>query len=483
MDLMSGALQNVTETLRTYLDWPLVSAAVSGAALDGHFVLEAILVIVILGLMLQKSYKPEKPGLTEQEIEQLCDEWEPEPLHPPMSKEMLEYKTPVLESAAGPHTVVGGKDVVNFTSMDFLGMGGNPRIKDACVAPINKYGVGSCGPRGFYGTIDVHMDLEEKIAAFMRVEETILYSYGLATPASTIPAFCKRGDLIVVDEGVNWGIQNGLTLSRSTVKFFRHNDMRDLERVLREVKADDGRRRKALNRRFIVVEAVYQTSGRMAPLDEIVRLRDKYFFRLLIDESLSFGVLGATGRGISEHFGIPVEKIDIIVAGMGFTLASVGGFCCGASRMVDHQRLSGLGYCFSASLPPFLACASIAAIDEMEAHPELRTQLRSNVAVLRKALSRVPGLRVGGDETSPVIFLHLSKSPGSFAEDSRLLQRIADKMLAEESVLLAVTKRAPLDRCRLPAGIRIAVSGAHTEADLQVAADALARVAASVLDT
>jgi serine palmitoyltransferase len=183
----------------------------------------------------------------------------------------------------------------------------------------------------------VHLDLEAKIAQFMGTPDSILYSYGLATVSSVIPAFCKRGDLILADEGVNWGIQNGLFLSRSTVRYFKHNDMASLEALLEDVRQEDRRKKKVLNRRFIVVEAIYQNSGEMVPLDTIVRLKEKYLFRVLVDESNSIGVLGKTGRGLSEHFNIPVEKIDIITSAMGHSLASVGGFCTGSAKVVDHQ--------------------------------------------------------------------------------------------------------------------------------------------------
>ncbi|KAK1409898.1 hypothetical protein QVD17_36427 [Tagetes erecta] len=158
--------------------------------------------------------------------------------------------------AAGPHTIINGKNVVNFASANYLGLMGHEKLLDSCTSSLEKYGVGSCGPHQFYRTIDVHLDCETKIAEFLGTPDSILYSYGLSTMFSAIPAFCKKGDIIVVDEGVHWGIQNGLYLSRSTIVYFKHNDMQSLQSTLEKVTQDNKRAKKL--RRYIVVEAVYQ---------------------------------------------------------------------------------------------------------------------------------------------------------------------------------------------------------------------------------
>ncbi|GBG76086.1 hypothetical protein CBR_g21746 [Chara braunii] len=452
---------------------------------DGHLLVETLLVVVIVALLLQKSYQPQKRPLSEAEIDQLCEEWEPEPLHPPLTEIMKTFKEPVLESAAGPHTVVNGKDVINLTSFNFLGLIGNEEMQRVSRAAIEKYGVGACGPRGFYGTIDVHVEFEERVARFMGTEDCILYSYGLATAPSTIPAFCKRGDIIICDEAAHWGIQNGIHLSRSTVAWFKHNDMDDLEAKLKAVKEEDVRkkRRKVVNRRFIIVEAICQNTGFVTPMDKIMELKKKYHFRVIVDESLSLGVMGKTGRGCTEHFNIPVQDVDMIIAGMGFAFASIGGFCCGSHKVVDHQRLMGAGYCFSAALPPYLASNAIAAIDQLEMYPSLLTKLQDNVRLLRKALQDTPGMVVGSNENSPVIHMYLKNSTNSFGGDFMVLQKIVEKMLDDKSVLLTCTKRMPLDRVRWPASIRIAVSAGHNDKDLLAAAESLKVVAASVLES
>ncbi|KAL6966192.1 serine palmitoyltransferase component [Sarracenia purpurea var. burkii] len=385
----------------------------------------------------------------------------------------------ILCSAAGPHTVINGKEVVNFTSANYLGLVGHEKLLESCTSSLEKYGVGSCGPRGFYGTIDVHLDCEGRIANFLGTPDSILYSYGLSTMFSAIPAFCKKGDIVIVDEGVHWGIQNGLYLSRSTIVYFKHNDMESLRSTLEKVTHENKRAKKL--RRYIVVEAVYQNSGQIAPLDEIILLKEKYRFRVLLDESNSFGVLGSSGRGLTEHYRVPVEKIDIITAAMGHALATEGGFCTGSTRVIDHQRLSSSGYVFSASLPPYLASAAITAIDILEKNADLISKLKKNISVLCKGLLDIKGLQLASDSQSPIVFLRLKNSTGYLKNDLQLLEDIAERVLKEDSVFVVTSKRSALDKCRLPVGIRLFVSAGHSNSDLMKASEALKRVAAVVL--
>ncbi|KAG0472587.1 hypothetical protein HPP92_014444 [Vanilla planifolia] len=476
---MASGVMNVTTAALDWLsaafDAPLARAVVFGVHIDGHLVVEVLLIAVILFQLSRKSYKPPKKPLTEKEIDNLCEEWVPEPLCPPITKQ-IEAEAPILESAAGPHTVVDGKEVVNFASANYLGLVGHEKIVDSCIGSLEKYGVGACGPRGFYGTIDVHLDCEKKISNFLGTPDSVLYSYGMSTIFSVIPAFCKKGDIIVADEGVHWGVQNGLYLSRSTVVYFKHNDMASLESTLE--KLTRGNKRAEKLRRYIVVESVYQNSGQVAPLDQIVRLKEKYHFRVILDESHSFGVLGKSGRGLAEHYGVPIEKIDIITAGMGNALATDGGFCTGSVRVVDHQRLSSSGYVFSASLPPFLASAAITAVDYLHENPSILETLKNNINILRKGLADVPGLEVTSSSLSPIVFLKLKKSKGSQNSDLQLLEKIVNRVLHEDSVFLVLSKRSALDKCRLPVGIRLFVSAGHSESDILKACESLKRVAA-----
>ncbi|XP_015416728.1 PREDICTED: serine palmitoyltransferase 1 isoform X2 [Myotis davidii] len=337
-----------------------------------HLILEGILILWIIRLLFSKTYKlQERSDLTVKEKEELIEEWQPEPLVPPISKDHPALNYNIVSGPPSHSIVVNGKECINFASFNFLGLLDNPRVKAAALASLKKYGVGTCGPRGFYGTFDVHLDLEDRLAKFMKTEEAIIYSYGFATIASAIPAYSKRGDIVFVDRAACFAIQKGLQASRSNIKLFDHNDMADLERLLKEQEIEDQKnpRKARVTRRFIVVEGLYMNTGTICPLPELVQLKYKYKARIFLEESLSFGVLGEHGRGVTEHFGINIDDIDLISANMENALASIGGFCCGRSFVIDHQRLSGQGYCFSASLPPLLAAAAIEALNIMEENP------------------------------------------------------------------------------------------------------------------
>ncbi|TYH87074.1 hypothetical protein ES332_D01G090500v1 [Gossypium tomentosum] len=452
MKLAALNLVNATLNWNTFaLDALLHKAFICGSSSFGGHYLSAF----------QKSYKPPKRPLTKKEIDELCDEWVLESLNPPITQNMLS-EHPVLERAVGPHTIINGKEVVNFASANYLKFVGHDKLLESCNFVLEKYGVGSCGPRGFYGTIDVHLDCEFRITKFLGTHDSILYSYGLSSLFSTISCFCKKDDIIVVDEGVHWGIQNGLYLSRSTIVYFKQNDMESLERTLEKITAQNKRVKKL--RRYVVVEFVYQNSGQIAPLDKIIKSKEKYRFRVLLDETNSFGVLGRTGRGLTGYCGVPIEKIDIVTAAMGHALATEGGFCTGNARVIDHQRLSSSGYVFSASLPPYLASAAITAIDILEQNPDLTSKLKENIAILCKS-----------NPESPIVFLVLEKSTGSVKSDLQLLEDIADRALKQEPIFVVASKRSTLDKCPLHVGIQ-----SLTCLSLK-ACESLKRVAAAML--
>ncbi|CAM9262449.1 unnamed protein product, partial [Ectocarpus sp. 6 AP-2014] len=269
----------------------------------GHVVVEtALIAFIVYILFFKKTLNPKdlsKPNLSSREIDEIIDDWKPEPLVPPLTEEETSEaeSMPVVQEFSGPYLRVEGieKPLLNMANFDFLGMGQREELKQAAVQALDKYGCGSCGPRGFYGTIDVHTKIEDEVAAFMGTEEAISYSDSATTISSTIPAFAKKGDLTVVDQGVEENVQTGINLSRSTVRTFKHNDMDDLERVLKEIAAEDKKvKRNVLDqRRFIVVEGLYRNYGDLCPLPRLLELKAKYCYRLILNEALSFGVLGA----------------------------------------------------------------------------------------------------------------------------------------------------------------------------------------------
>jgi 7-keto-8-aminopelargonate synthetase-like enzyme len=302
----------------------------------------------------------------------------------------------------------------NFTSLDFLGLGSDDSVRQTAQRTMEEYSVGSCGPRGFYGSTLKHLSLEDSIAKFFNAPESITYSDATATIASVIPAFAKRGDILLVDQGCNFGIQNGARLSRSKMVFFRHQDLADLREKLEGVRAQDaqaGRSSIALTqRRFIIVEGLYASSGHVADLERIVALAAEFKWRIILDDSIGFGVLGPSGKGSVERANGELLPVEVVVGSLSTTLASVGGFCVGSREVVDHQRLSGAGYCFSASAPPFTCATAEAALSALEARPHLLQTLRARSASLHMKLSEALAgcFTVLSSEVSPLKFLKLT---------------------------------------------------------------------------
>ncbi len=363
-------------------------------------------------------------------------------------------------SSSRPRSPSSKRTVLNFATHDFLGSACPAKkdastdvdvIKEAAIEALSKYGCGSCGPRGFYGTIDAHLDLEDEMAKFTNTDGAILYSDGASCSSSTVASFAKRGDLLIVDEGVYEALGTGVTLSRANVKYFKHNDMNDLRRVLERVQATDESLGRKLNdqRRFIVVEALYKNYGTVCPLDELVKLKEEFCYRLILDESMSFGTIGKTGRGALEHFGLkPMQHAEIICIGLENAMGSIGGITVGNEEVVDHQRLSGAGYCFSASLPPFLATASKANLKRLETQPEVLGNLKENIAFFYKTLNSISAkgttlipnkLVVTSDEgLSPMVYLQLADQALTREEQIELLDLIALKCL-EDGVFIVST--------------------------------------------
>ncbi|KAK2722311.1 serine palmitoyltransferase 1-like [Artemia franciscana] len=310
-----------------------------------HLLIEGALFIWVLWLLLKKSSnQSEEKALTESEKEALIDEWTPEPFVPQdFVPDPHVINAPVVDGRIGKEIIVNSKKCLNLASHNYLGLSESKEVDEKAIQGIKQYGVGSCGPRAFYGTTEAHLDLEKKLSQFLEVEDVILYSYGYSAIASAIPAYSKRGDVIFVDDAVSFPVQKSVEASRSDVYFFKHNDMADLELVIQEqIQQESKKPKKKTVRKFIVVEGIYLNTGNICKLPELIELKSKYKIRLFLEESVSFGVLGSNGKGVTEHFGIPIDHVDMIAANTEYALASIGGFCAGTSYVIDHQRLSGV---------------------------------------------------------------------------------------------------------------------------------------------
>jgi len=230
--------------------------------------------------------------------------------------------------------------------------------------------------------------------------------------------------------------------------------MQDLEDVLAAIAEDDVKhKRKAIEqRRFIITEGLYRNSGNICPLPELLTIKEKYFYRLILDETLSFGSLGKSGRGVTEHFNIPIDAVEILIVSMDTSLGSVGGLCVGRRDIVEHQRLSGAGYCFSASAPPFLSAAAVQALAQMEKSPQLLKSLQDNAVLLWNGLRNIQGLRVLSTAPSPVIHVAFNQQVVSvpLKKEISMIRALSQKLLlsgigastSKFSILRSDTKNA-----------------------------------------
>ncbi|KAI9852542.1 MAG: serine palmitoyltransferase component [Thelocarpon superellum] len=415
---------------------------------------ELFLFLFFVRYLLAPSYSTQKYNyvtLSEEEVDELVEDWTPEPLVAPQTafEEAELEKRPVIVGQTGPKTKLSnGRTVTNLASYNFYNFVANETLKEKAIQTLRQYGVGPCGPPGFYGTQDVHMKTEADIAACLGMPACIVYAQAMSTISSVIPAFSKRGDIIVADKAVNYAIRKGLQISRSTVRWYEHNDMDDLERTLGRVTKEQAG--KPLKRRFIVTEGISENVGDVVDLPRLIELKYRYKFRLILDETWSFGVLGRTGRGITEQQNVDAAEVDMIVGSLAGPLCAGGGFCAGSDEIVEHQRISATAYTFSAALPAMLATTASETLELMQSSPETLSQLREQIKTMRAQLDpRSDWVYCSSSPDNPIMLLVLkpevvSSRALSNEEQERLLQEAVDESLAN-GVLITRSHRMSSD--------------------------------------
>ncbi|KAI1760912.1 aminotransferase class I and II [Hypoxylon sp. FL1150] len=416
--------------------------------------IELVLVIFFIRYLLSPSYPTHGPNyvkLRDDEIDELVKEWEPEPLVAPQTpfEEAETEKQPIIVGPTGPKVKLSnGKTVVNLASYNFYNLNASESIKAKAIETLRTYGVGPCGPPQFYGTQDVHMNTEHDIATFLGTQGSIVYSHAFSTISSVIPTFCKRGDVIVADKMVNYSIRKGLEASRSNIRWYEHNDMEDLERILKKV-AEEQQAKRVVTRRFIVTEGLFEMVGDCSNLPKLVELKERYKFRIALDETWSFGVLGRNGRGLTEAQNVDAEAVDMIIGSLAGPLCAAGGFCAGSKDVVRHQRINAASYTYSAALPAMAAVTASETLTVLQCNPEILHQCRENIRAMRAQLDpRSDWVQCTSDPENPVMLLafkvEVIKSRQLTNEDQeRLLLEIVDEALAN-GVLVTRLKSIPL---------------------------------------
>jgi len=304
----------------------------------------------------------------------------------------------VIDENEGPIVQIEGRKVIMAGSNNYLGLTAHPKVKEAAINAIKKYGTGCSGSRYLTGTLDLHVELEQRLAKFMGKEDCLLYSTGFQAAQGVIPVLAQKGDYIISDRENHASIVAGNLIARAMmteVLRYKHNDMEDLERVLAKLPLDAGK--------LIVSDGIFSTWGTIANVPEIVELAKKYNARILLDDAHAIGVIGKGGRGTASHFD-KENEVDLTMATFSKTFASLGGFVAGDSKVINYLKHHAPALIFSASPTPASVAAALAALDILEQEPELIQKLQYNAQKVRKAFKEI-GFNIVENESAivPVI--------------------------------------------------------------------------------
>jgi len=303
---------------------------------------------------------------------------------------MLGIKNPFFRSTEGPQgrmTLIDGKPCLNFAWCDYLGLSRHPDLVEASKAAIDRYGTSVSASRMVSGDTPLHRELEQEIAEVIGVEAALVFVSGHAANVSTIGTLMTEDDLIIHDEFVHNSAVVGMRLSGAKTRTFRHNNLDALEKVLRNERA---KYRNVL----VVIEGLYSTEGDVPDLARVVEIKERYGAWLMVDDAHGCGVLGATGRGLSEHCGVPGSKVDIWMGTLSKAYAACGGYIAGNTELIDTLRYSAPGFVFSVCLPPSVTAAAIASLRVIKREPERVARLHKNGAMFL-AEAKARGLDTG----------------------------------------------------------------------------------------
>lgn len=317
-----------------------------------------------------------------------------------------------IESEQDTEVVMRGKKVLMFGSNSYLGLTNHPKIKEASIEAIRKYGTGCAGSPFLNGTLDIHIELEEKLADFVGKEKAIVYSTGFHTNIGVIPTIVGRGEHIIGDELNHASIVEGRRLSFATYHKYKHNDMSSLEDVLQKIPYESVK--------LIVMDGVFSMEGDVADLPSIIKLADKYNASVYVDEAHSLGVFGKEGRGICNHFGL-TDKVDLIMGTFSKSLATIGGFIATDADTINFLKHHSRSYIFSASISPAATASVIAALDIIKQEPE---RLKNLWEITNYSLSafRNLGFEIGPTET-PIIPLYIRDMDKTFMITQELYEQ------------------------------------------------------------
>lgn len=316
-----------------------------------------------------------------------------------------------IESGQGSQVTIKGRRMIMIGSNNYLGLTSHPKLKESAIRAVEKYGSGCTGSRFLNGTLEIHEELETKLAEFMGKEVALVFSTGFQTNLGTISTVVGREDVVITDRSDHASILDGCRLSFGKLMKFRHNDMKDLERVLCSSGEGKGK--------LIVVDGIFSMDGDIADLPNIVRLAKEYKVRIMVDDAHSIGVLGENGRGTGEHFGL-MDEVDIIMGTFSKSFASMGGFIAAKEEVIDFVKHNSRAMIFSASPPPASVAVVLTALEIIKNEPERRRKLWENTQIMLDGFKEM-GFDTGTSQT-PVIPIIIGDQMKTFTFWRRLFE-------------------------------------------------------------
>jgi 8-amino-7-oxononanoate synthase len=348
---------------------------------------------------------------------------------------------------------IEGREVIQFSSNNYLGLASHPRLKEKVEKIVEQYGCGSGASRLVSGNLSLHEELEEKLALFKHTRSALVFNSGYNANLGVIPSLIQEGDVIFSDELNHASIIDACRMSRAEIAIFRHRDADNLEKLIKKRKGQ---------KKLIVTDGVFSMDGDIAPLLEIARIAEHYSALLMVDDAHATGVLGRRGSGTAEHFGLE-ERVDIQMGTLSKALGGFGAYIAGDHELRDYLINTARSFIFTTALPPPVLAAGIAALEVIEEEPGLREKLWENVRFFKPRVQAL-GLRITNTET-PIIPVIIG--------DPQLTLKMADMLLHEGILIQAIRPPAvPEGTSRL----RIALMATHTHEDLEMALRVLKKV-------
>ncbi len=355
----------------------------------------------------------------------------------------------VLEDEQKAHATFDHRSVVNLSSNNYLGLTTHPRLRAAALAALEKYGVGSGSVRTIAGTMALHVELEQKLAEFKKVEAVVVFQSGFTANAGTVSAILTKADVVISDELNHASIIDGCRLSRATVKVFPHKDVDAARKIVRDLPAGQ--------RRLLITDGVFSMDGDLGPLPDLCALAEDTGSIMMVDDAHASGVFGANGCGTVDHFGVH-GRVDVQVGTLSKAVGALGGYVAGSRDLIEFLQQRARPFLFSTSHPPSVTAACIAAIDVLIEEPEIIERLWTNTRFFKAGLESL-GFDTGLSESpiTPVI-----------AGDSAVANTLSERLFEEGVFAQAIGfPTVAKDRAR----VRTIVTATHTREDLQYALD------------